>query len=56
MKSCNLKNTVFDPFRFYIVVKEECYIYSFVEQAELYRLVYNSIEIIKYCEQKNLQI
>ena len=37
------KNTVFQLFRFYIELKEKCHIYSFVEQAELYRLVYDTI-------------
>ena len=36
-------STVFELFQSYIKTKERCYIYNFVEQVRLYRLVYYSI-------------
>ncbi len=42
----DVKNVVFELFSFYIGIKEKCHVYSFVEQVELYRLVYNSIRSI----------
>ena len=46
------KNTVFQLFRFYIELKEKCHICSFVEQVELYRLVYDSIWTVRKFEGK----
>ena len=46
------KNTVFWLFRFHIKTTESYCTYSFVEQVELYRLVYDSILTVRKLKEK----
>jgi hypothetical protein len=48
-----VKNSMFGHFRPYIAIREKRYLYSFVEQVKLYRLVYNSILILKKIPKNN---
>jgi hypothetical protein len=45
-------NTVFSLFRFHIKTTELYCTYSFVEQVELYRLVYDSIWTVRKLKEK----
>ena len=47
------KNIVFGLFQFYSKATDNWHICRFVEQVELYRLVYGSTGTIKYCEERN---
>jgi hypothetical protein len=51
-----VKNVVFELFPFYIGIKEKCHVYSFAEQVELYRLVYNSIRSIDNFREKKSRL